>query len=128
LLAFPTLGRFLTHGDDPYNLLVSTCLPLYPMEDLLIGRSRFDDLFGSALTASVQSDNIGVRPTELAVDHLPMYLLKKYCQDLANNRDHTSGEVAKALRPLSVQDLEQAGLWERMDAKLAALGGCGNLP
>jgi hypothetical protein len=128
--AFPSLGRFLTHGDDPYNQLVRTALPSYPGTELLVTTSRFDALLGAGVPAADQARHVGVRTIELAETHLPIALLQDYCDDQAEGRDHASGAVFATLSRLdrSVAELEQAGLWDRMDRKLADLGGCGELP
>jgi hypothetical protein len=128
--AFPSIGRYLTHGDDPYSQFVTTALPLYPGEELLITNAAFEELFGAGVPRSTQSRNVGNRPRELALQHLPLYLLRMYCADLHAGLDHASGSVFAEIERLglSVEQLEAMRLWERMNEKLAGLGGCDALP
>ncbi|HEX8694734.1 MAG TPA: hypothetical protein VF746_20075 [Longimicrobium sp.] len=124
---FVSEGRYLTHGDDPYNAL-TRCTPPYPAGELLIDQARFDAWFGAGVPDAQKSNNVGRRPRELAIQHLPNYLLREHCEDLAANRPHTESEVLETLRNWTVAELEAAQLWQRMDAKIAGMGGCANVP
>ena len=54
----------------------------------------------------------------------------EYCADQTANKDHASGSVYAELKQwgYTVAQLEAEGLWTNMDAAIAALGGCGNVP
>jgi len=66
------------------------------------------------------------RTVELAIPYLPMYLLYRYCDDKAAGRSHAEGHVYNWIfKPnYTLSELTDAHLWERMDEKLATLGGC----
>ncbi len=130
LPVFPAIGRFMTHGDDPYNQLTTSALPNVPPEELLVGTDRFEPLFGSAVPLASRRRNVGVRTAELALRHLPIALLRDHCDDLANGVARADGQVFASLQKLAltVEELETAALWERIEEKIDALGGCGNLP
>ncbi|HEV8673612.1 MAG TPA: hypothetical protein VGX21_06165 [Methylomirabilota bacterium] len=117
---------YLSHGDDPYNQL-SKWTPPFPAGDLLIDAPQFAAWFGGSEAIACQ--NVGIRPYERAIQNLPNELLKDYCADLAANKDHASGAVLNELKAhYSLGELEALLLWQKMDTKLAALGGCSSLP
>ena len=121
-------ARYLSHGDDPYNAL-SKSTPPFPATELLINQAKFDAWFGPSVSATDKQNNIGRRPVELALIHLPNYLLHKHCGDLAAGRDHASSQVFDIFsRTYSVAQLEAEQLWVRMDAKIASFGGCDHVP
>jgi hypothetical protein len=125
---FPGVGRYLTHGDDPYNAL-TRATPPFPAGDLLIGQSKFDDWFGAGVPDEEACDNVGRRTRELAIEHLPDYLLHKRCSDLSQGNPHPSSLVFESFeRNYTVAELEAADLWDRMDAKIAGFGGCEHVP
>jgi hypothetical protein len=121
-------GRYLSHGDDPYNQLTK-CVPPYSATELLINQSKFDAWFGGGVSNDDKDDNIGRRPRELAIVHLPNYILHKHCGDVAANRSHADSDVFEVFeRNYTVAQFEAEQLWERMDAKIASFGGCANVP
>ena len=123
-------GLYLSHGDDPYNSLARAKPPI-PAGGLLIDAATFDAWFGATVPSSKVCDNIGRRVRELAVQYLPNELLRLHCADLAAGRSHAQSDVYTQTglnRDSTVSDLEAAGLWTRMDAKIAAFGGCGQIP
>jgi hypothetical protein len=124
---FISEGRYLSHGDDPYNAL-TRCSPPYPARELLIDQARFDAWFGPAVPDAEKSRNVGRRPRELAIQYLPNYLLRNHCEDLAAGRSHAESHVVETLSNYTVAELEAAQLWQRMDAKIAGMGGCANVP
>lgn len=126
---FPSVDRFLSHGDDPYNRNVRSALPNYSGELLLITGARFNEWFSDAVSETQQRKNIGRRLDELTLEHLPLELLRNHCEDLNESRVHASSRVFETLRNLdiSVTDLENAGLWDRIERKIADLGGCDHL-
>lgn len=125
---FMSEGRYLSHGDDPYNALTRS-VPPYPAAELLIDKATFDAWFGSGVSARKREDNIGRRTLELAVVHLPNYLLHAYCDDLHNGKTHDGGKVYEIFsRVYTAGELESQNLWARMDAKIAGFGGCSQVP
>ncbi len=117
---FPTLHKYLSHGDDPYNFW-SVNTP-FPVESLYLDEATWQQWFGG------NSDfHIGRRPTDLALDYLPMRMLKMYCSDLAKKLSHIGGSVYSMLKsdPFTLDYLENTSqLWTRLDAKVAKWGGC----
>jgi len=125
---FMSEGRYLSHGDDPYNALTSS-EPPYPATELFIDQSIFDVWYGPGVSAEKRKDNIGRRPRELALVHLPNYLLHAYCDDLHDGKSHGAGKVYEIFSSdYSVVELETLNLWTRMDAKIAGFGGCAHVP
>lgn len=131
LPGFPSLGRYLTHGDDPYSKLVRLALPKYPCEALLVTQTRFDELFGPHLDEAAQARNIGRRPIELACGHASLEMLWDHCGDKAAGRSHADSVVYLNFAPafsLSLEELEAGGLWDTLERALEEIGGCGALP
>jgi hypothetical protein len=125
---FMAEDRYLSHGDDPYSKLMPATPPIPPTE-LLIGPAKFDDWFGDHRSSAEQRQNVGRRNYELAVEYLPNLLVEKHCEDRAAGRSHADSEVADLLDPYySVSNLENRNLWQRLDDKVARLGGCDSLP
>lgn len=61
-----------------------------------------------------------------ALIHLPNDVLKLYCADMLAGRSHINGWVYQTFNTYySVAELEAKQLWQRMDTKIASLGGCG---
>lgn len=118
--------HYMSHGDDPYNGMVRTG-PDIPDAKLLIDKTTFDSWFEPANGDHL--NNIGRNVIELAVEYLPTYLLKRYCNDKANGKTHANGEVFDTLKKVyTVAQLEALDLWTRMDTKITALGGCAAIP
>ena len=117
--------RYLTHGDDPYNALFRT-MPGVPGTDLLIGSAQWIDWFGPG---EPHLDNVGRQVRELAIEHLPYYLLRRHCEDRAAGLSHADSRVYETFaRNYTVAELEARTLWVRMDARIAELGGCASVP
>lgn len=72
---------------------------------------------------------MGRRPRELALIHLPDYLLKKYCDDVAGGKSHAGGDVyAIFAKDHTLSYLENTvNLWGKLTAKVQAMGGCGSI-
>ena len=120
--------HYLSHGDDPYNALTKATPPIPPGE-ILTSKASFDAWFGPGVSDEAKLNNVGRRTLELAVEYLPNYLLHAYCSDQAAGAGHAGGEVADIFDGVyTVAQLEAQDLWGRMDAKLAALGGCAAVP
>jgi hypothetical protein len=121
-------GRYLSHGDDPYNALTKASPPIPPGE-ILIDQTKFDDWFGSGVSDAAKLANVGRRSRELAVTYLPNYLLHAYCHDQSAGAAHGVGQVFDIFTPnYTVAALEAANLWTRMDAKVSGFGGCPHVP
>jgi len=74
-------------------------------------------------------DNVGRRPTQLALQHLSNYLLYSYCDDQRQGKFHADGSVTNMFKSLySLAELEALNLWVSLDAKLQATGGCAAYP
>jgi hypothetical protein len=130
LPAFPSIDRFMTHGDDPYTQFARTAFPAFAGEDLLINGARFAQLFNDSRSPEENRLNIGRRPVELALDHSCGVLLALRCRDRAAGRDDASGRVFDFMRPLglSVTALTDRGFFARLDREIEVLGGCDALP
>lgn len=130
LPAFGGIGRYLTHGDDPYNLLAQAD---YPAKELLITKATFDAWFPfDPADADNEADqatscaNIGRRPVDLAVWHFSDWLLDKHCADKAAGLAHADGEVFAtfAAKGYTLAELESTDLWVRLDAAALERGLC----
>ncbi|MBN9222383.1 MAG: hypothetical protein J0I79_30975 [Mesorhizobium sp.] len=109
---------YLSHGDDPYSLLVRL-RPSLTASQLLIDRQLFRQWFESGDPAN----NVGRQPFELALADPPISLLKDYVDDSAGGAMKT-GKVWQAYsRYYSAAELEKTGLWSRLEQKTATLGG-----
>jgi len=121
---------YLSHGDDPYGGL-SEATPSIPISALPIEPAKFDAWFGPTVPVPNVTKNVGRRVLELAIQYLPNLLLHHHCYDLAHGLSHANSTVFTSDFQNSlytVADLEAAHLWQRMDAKIAQLGGCANIP
>ncbi|MEA2424800.1 MAG: hypothetical protein QOH13_1210, partial [Thermoleophilaceae bacterium] len=131
---FMTEGLYLSHGDDPYSDFAKqhppATAPPFPVADMLIGEALHEEWFGAAVSEKKRLQNVGRRTTDLALPTLPVSLLYAYCQDKALGRSHAEGDVFGAFKPYgyTLADLRDADLWQRMDAKIAAFGGCAAIP
>lgn len=125
---FMSKEKYLTHGDDPYMIWESRPTPT-PGSKLLINKTQFTEWFK---TSSNSSLHVGRRPKDLAVEYLPDELLRRYCQDKADQASARKSVVQlKAesqvyeffYEPVakghiySVPDLDALHLWERLAAK-----------
>jgi hypothetical protein len=133
---FMSEDLFLSHGDDPYNALskaVSLADPTtyaYPATDLLVSRDDYEAWFGPNNTKPIANSdqNVGRRPVDLAVQFpTSNWVLYRYCDDVANNRDHASGRVYNETfnvvnSAYTVTDLEELGLWDRLAVAKTTLG------
>jgi len=120
LTHFVTEGAYLTHGDDPYSAWFKSTGA--SASALLISEARYRELFVD-VDENQEKLNVGIRPREIAIEHLSEYLLKQYCKDVKDGLSHEDGRVNRGLRNWSVQELEAMGLWGRMDAKISELFG-----
>lgn len=133
---FTSIDRYMSHGDDPYGRLSKSTDP-FPAEALLIDHTTFQKWFGPGVPDSEAENNVGRKVAELAVEHLPDWLLWLHCKDGKAKRppekslvflrktDNRSG--AWLSRYFSMDQLKQKRLWERMDRKIKQRGGCGKI-
>lgn len=120
--------KYLSHGDDPYNRLAK-CTPQYPGEELLIDQAKWDSWFGDSVTEDERRNNISRQVRELALIHIPNYLMILHCDDLANGRTHEESEVFDCFdRWYTVTELEDMDLWTRIEDKIGSFGGCDFIP
>jgi hypothetical protein len=117
----------LSHGDDPYNGY-SFADPPYSMSELLIDESTFDAWFGSGVSEAARKKHVGKRVQQLAIEHLPTPMMQDYCNDKATGATHADGAVKANLLAYTVAELESHHLWSRLEAKVASLGGCSQVP
>ena len=123
---FPSEGKRMSHGDDPYNGFSKTTPP-YPGEELLIDQATYDSWFSTGMPDP--NLNIGRQVFELALVYLPDRLLHSHCDDIATGRTHAESNVYAAFsRWYSVAELEAINLWGRLDEKIATFGGCDYVP
>lgn len=121
---------FLSHADDLYSTPFREWMTFVPVSELLIDRAKFDKWFGPNLTPAQQDRNVGRQVADLTITYLPHGLLRVHCTDMAYGNDHAASDVVRFYLGLfySVAELEAIGLWTRMDAKIAGLGGCDKIP
>ncbi|MDP2321298.1 MAG: hypothetical protein Q8O42_18405 [Acidobacteriota bacterium] len=130
---FMVENLYLSHGDDPYGTMMKSATPPIPGDELFIDQGKFDAWFGQAISQTQRERNVARRVAELAVQYLPTALLGLRCTDLAQGviNDAASAVYTQVL-PLSryytVAELQALNLWGRLDTKIAALGGCANIP
>ena len=126
-IQFPTEGWYLGHGDTPYDRTVDSTRPI---DELFMGESEFEALLGPQVDYNLRCVNIDRHAASLGLSHpTSNFLLEKYCIDLTAGVTHANGEVARIFSPFfSLAELEAANLWSRLDAALAARGGCANIP
>jgi hypothetical protein len=128
LPGFVTEGLYMSHGDDPYNRLTKATPP-YPPRELLIDQAKFDQWFGSSVTAQEQLKNVGRQVQELAFQHLPDELLRNRCKDQAANAAKEDSLVFGSFKNrYTVAELDAQNLWGRLDDKINSLGGCSQFP
>lgn len=123
---------YLSHGDDPYDGLLTTT-PAIPIDALFIDQTKFTAWFGSNVAPLTQQDNVGRRCTELALQYLTDWILKLRCNDLAQGVTNEAASSVyndsslKLFKFYSLPDLQAMNLWSKLDAKIAAKGGCSSI-
>jgi len=127
---FPTLDLAMTHGDDPYDSLglvspypgFSTPAPL----EYFVSINELNQLFPASQSWDACTQTVGIQVANIAIKYGSDSLMNLYCQDLASQADHASGQVYGYMKwyyPL--QTLENMGLWTTLDAKVTATNFCG---
>jgi len=67
---FSADGLHLSHGDDPYTQYTFAD-PSYPMSELLIKQSTFDEWFGSDVPDDARKKHVRKRVMELGIHYPP---------------------------------------------------------
>ena len=113
---FPGEKLYLTHGDDPYSAMSKTN---FPATMLLIEEAKSKAWF-PGIDPTTDDANVGRQPIELNIKYPSAYLMNFYCGDVANGKDHASGDVYNKLYKnfYTVQQLENLGLWNNLNQKL----------
>jgi hypothetical protein len=123
---------YLSHGDDPYNWgWIST--PPVPIAALPIDDPTFQGWFGSNASLPPGGSNVGRQTVELSIQYLSNYLLRLRCGDIAAGRAPAQSQVFDMQYGglglyYTVAQLQAMNLWQNLDARIAALGGCANIP
>ena len=123
---FMTEGRYLSHGDDPYDGNTRSS-PGFPIEELFIDQATYDAWFRSSVPPV---NNVGHQTAELAIKYLPLALLRMHCnyvRYVGNGKTHADAYADNylgLLRYYSVEELEAIDLWGIIEAKIKSLGGC----
>jgi hypothetical protein len=120
---------YLSHGDDPYDIFMIATPPI-PFAKLLIDQRQYDAwLSGGDPVSITRCKNIGRQIRELSIRYLPNQLLRMRCADRSAGAEPARGQVYENFRfNYSVEQLQKQQLWERLDEKIAALGGCEKIP
>jgi len=120
---------YLSHGDDPYDWLSKGNPPPFPTGSLLVDQATFDGWFGPNVPAPGVCANVGRQTRELALQHLPDYLLRARCDDLVAGTMPAQSRVFEIFSlNYTLAQLQALNLWQRIDAKIATLGGCAGIP
>jgi hypothetical protein len=116
---------FVSHGDDFYNSR-SKWEPRFPAGDLLQPIELMERWYGAGGNCTW----VGRGVFEALARHPPYELLRRHCDDIANRRDHATSTVYAlfAEEEIPLAELETGGLWTRIEAAIAALGGCDRVP
>src|SRR5262249_50893808 len=114
---FVSENLYLSHGDDPYGQDIKSDAP---SSMIPINKATYDVWF-PANDPVIAAQNTGRRSVEINVWYPSAYVLDLYCSDQANHKDHASGRVYKEYfcRFYTVPQLENLGLWQRLDQKVA---------
>jgi hypothetical protein len=125
-------GRYWSHGDDPYNWLSREFIPATPpapASEYFIDEATYQAWFGSNVSDVDSGKNVGRRTAQIAVQYLTDFLLEEYCNDLSNKTGHAASLVYSSLSPFyTLTELDAQNLWDRLDQKIADLGGCSKIP
>lgn len=126
---FASEGLYLSHGDDPYHALMHST-PKIPVAELFIDQTRFNAWFGGTdgrISITI-CKNIGRRIRELMIEGLPTDLVASHCRDRSQFKTPAESSVYQQFRfNYSVEDLQELGLWARLEERVKTLGGCGQI-
>lgn len=109
-------NMYLSHGDDAYDAVMSSEAPITL---LLINEPTYQSWF-PANDPFTAEKNTGRRPIEISVQYPSSRVMDLYCIDQSNNLSHAAGNVYNKVYKniYTVQELEQAGLWTRLNQKM----------
>jgi hypothetical protein len=132
---FVSEGRYLSHGDDPYNQHITSLGPgALPPGRILIDEATWKAWYGQGVDPTAVCANIGRQPLEIALETLPPHVVDAYCEDERRHNDRRSGKVAHAFHTdlpgtaFPHERLERAHLWERLAEKARDTGACSRDP
>ncbi len=116
---------FVSHGDDFYTGQ-ARWEPPFPASAFLQPIELLERWYG----AGGDCVWVGRGVLEAIARYPPYELLRRHCDDLANGRVHAASTVYAVFseREVPLADLEAGGLWTRIEAAIAALGGCDRVP
>jgi hypothetical protein len=118
---FLTIGRYMSHGDDPYSALSRGFEP-FPARQLLIDQTMMNDWFVNA-NLQTRLKNVDRRPGELSIFFPTQSMLDSYCSDQANGKSHADGLVAAYyMKWFTLSELESMLTWQRLDKAIQQHG------
>ncbi|MBN1182533.1 MAG: hypothetical protein JXB49_09625, partial [Bacteroidales bacterium] len=122
---------YMSHGDDPYGSCIKCNDFIIPASELLIGNSEYQSRFGSQLSSEERLNNIGFKTKILAVQYLPLCLLRLRCEANTmgyNNQECLTymGEYMGLDREFTLEELNNTNFWSLLDNKIYNYGGCSN--
>lgn len=149
---FPQIDTYLSHGDDPYSNTRGFGNYVAPASLLLVEGPKWRKWFFSGNTTE-SCKNVGRASKELEIEYgyLSAETFGRYCLDLANGFPFggvgaslvalKNGTVSKSWpftyianggieyrNMWSVEELQQKGLWTKLEQLRVLVGGCGNAP
>lgn len=124
--AFTSESLYLSHGDDLYGSFSSQTkdkpLP-FPSMELLITQEQFNAWLAAGVADKCK--NVARRPRELGLKYLPYHVVEAYCKDKQAGLSHANGQLYKMFSShYTLQELESADLWGRLEKKVEQVGGC----
>lgn len=129
-------NAYLDHNDDPYGMKALTDIPV---KEALIPEAVYHRWFAQppdwltdeqeAVYRAAHGKRVSLRPTQLRIARLPLYLFQYYCWKQDAGKPHEQTETYKQFfQDYTPPELEATGFWTRFDQKLEELGGCEELP
>lgn len=74
------------------------------------------------ISESCSAGNVGRVPAELSLKYIPKYLIQDYKEDIEEGKSRSEGAVFENCScNYTVEELEEMGLWKRLDKKLKEL-------
>lgn len=114
-LLFPSEDRALTHGDDPYSLLVEGSAPA----DLLVDLATYEKWLGPS--SKDAGRYIGRQALALGLAHLPPIVRRTHERDRQQGLSpEQSGVFTLFKGSYFMVELQEARLWERLEDARAA--------
>lgn len=112
---------YVDHTDNPYSL--NGCDEI-PTERILLDTPTFYGWF--SYNTGDRSKYVGRRVSDLALEYLPLCMLKDYCEldTPTTPHDHSKLYTGFMQGSYTVQELEAMHLWEKVQDKVNSLGGC----